>query len=213
MAYSKYKNIKKVADKFDLTIQPGELFPKDLPLIEPSEWLLQTLEMMSEQGYDTEKERSERLIAPIFAEYRHRNKNKLTIYSGHELNVDPKNDLNGECDFLMALGDKVLEFLDTPIFSIVEAKKQDFDLGLGQCTAQMIGAQKYNEMDGKPTPFIYGATTDGVKWRFMKLKNKTLTIDKEYYQLGLLPRLLTVLQFIFEDCEKMAQNTEGSSSL
>jgi hypothetical protein len=32
MAYSKYKNIKKVADKFDLTIQPGELFPKDLPL-------------------------------------------------------------------------------------------------------------------------------------------------------------------------------------
>jgi hypothetical protein len=202
MAYSKYKNVKNVAKKFGLTVIPSDLFPHNLPTVEPSSWLKETLEISFEQGFDTEKERSERLVSPILTEFRRRNNRGLTVYSGHLLNVDSENDLTGECDYLIALGDKILDFLDTPIFSIVEAKKQDFELGTGQCAAQMIGALKYNETDGKQTPFLYGAATDGVKWRFMRMENQMLAIDRHYYQIDSLPKLLGVLQHIFEDCKE-----------
>jgi hypothetical protein len=202
MAYSKYKNVKLVVKRFNLQIVSSDLFVKDIQLLEPSPWLVQTLEMMTETGFDTEKERSERLLAPIFAELRHRNNNQMTIYSGHELNADPKNDLNGECDYLLALGKKVHDFVETPIFSVVEAKKQDFDLGTGQCSAQMVGAMKYNEMDGNPTSKVYGAATDGVKWRFLKLEDNVLHIDSTYYVTENLSKLLGILQFIFNDCKK-----------
>lgn len=202
MAYSKYKNVKNVAVKFGLTVVPSDLFPQNLPTIEPSNWLKETLAISFEQGFDTEKERSERLVSPILTEFRRRNNRGLTVYSGHLLNADAANGLTGECDYLIALGDKVLDFLDTPLFTVVEAKKQDFELGTGQCAAQMVGAFKYNEIDGHQTPFLYGAATDGVKWRFMKMENKVLSIDRHYYQIETLSKVLGVLQYIFEDCKE-----------
>jgi hypothetical protein len=202
MAYSKYRNIQMVSKKFGIPVVPFSLFSENLTKIKPSDWLIMTLERMSEQGFDTEKERSERLIAPIFAELRYRNLRQLTIYSGHELNIESDNDLNGECDYLLTLGNKVPDYIDKPIFSVVEAKRQDFDLGTGQCAAQMVGVVKYNEAEGSPLPLIYGAATDGVKWRFLKLENNQFWLDSKYYVINDLDELLGVLQYIFEDCKK-----------
>lgn len=124
------------------------------------------------------------------------------MYSGHELNVKKEEDLNGECDYLLTMGDKIPDYVDRPIFSVVEAKKQDFDLGTGQCAAQLIGAKLYNEQENNQTPFLYGAATDGVKWRFLKFENNTFYIDSKYYVTDNLPELLGVLQYIYEDCKK-----------
>jgi hypothetical protein len=202
MAYSKYRNIQIVVEKFKIKVFPADLFEGKIQKVKPSDWLVTTLEYMAERGFDTEKERSERLIAPIFTEFRRRNDNQLTIYSGHELNPDAENDLNGECDFLFALGKKVPDYVNSPLFSVVEAKKQDFDLGTGQCAAQMLGIRKYNELANEPQPTIYGAATDGVKWRFLKLEDNQFWLDDRYYVINDLDELLGVLQYIFEDCKK-----------
>ena len=138
----------------------------------------------------------------ILSELLNLNDGELTIYSGHELNVDKELGLTGECDFLFSLGDKVIDIVQTPIFTVVEAKKQDMAWGTAQCAAQLYGAKRYNEKDNTSVPYLYGATTDGLKWRFLKLENDTLKVDTNYYSLDNLPQLLGILQWLLDDCKQ-----------
>jgi hypothetical protein len=199
MAYSSFRNLKKVADKFSIQVVNKSLFNEsDIKLIAPSEWVKTSMEMANIMGFFTEKERSERLVHPILAELVTINNAQITVYSGQELNIDKE--LAGECDYLMAIGHKVIDFVSTPLFSVVEAKKQDIEHGTAQCTAQMIGAIRYNKLDNIELPYIYGATTDGQKWRFMKLENQVLTIHPTYYYLSDLSKLISVFAYLIDDC-------------
>jgi hypothetical protein len=210
MAYSNFRNLKKVADKFSIEVANQSLFKDtDITLIQPSEWLKTSMEMADMMGFYSEKERSERLVHPVLAELVTINKAQITLYSGQELNIDKE--LTGECDYLMTIGHKIIDFISTPLFSVVEAKKQDIEHGTAQCTAQMIGAERYNKLDGVILPYIYGATTDGQKWRFMKLENQILTIHPTYYYLSDLSKLISVFAYLIDDCRKfkIQKNTEG----
>ena len=73
-----------------------------------------------------------------------------------------------------------------------------------QCAAQLYGAKRYNEKDNTSVPYLYGATTDGLKWRFLKLENDTLKVDTNYYSLDNLPQLLGILQWLLDDCKMQA---------
>ena len=132
MAYSNFNSLKKVEKQLGLTIKGGYFFSFDkiVPL-EPSDWLYESIKRAERQGYDSEKERSERIVWPILSELSNLNGLGITIYSGHELNVDKSLGLNGECDFLLALGQKVIQMVQSPLFSVVEAKRQDPCLGNG----------------------------------------------------------------------------------
>jgi hypothetical protein len=202
MAYSNFNNLKKVEKQLGLTIKGGYFFSIDnIVSIQPSDWLLEGIKRAQRQGYDSEKERSERIVWPILSELSNLNGIGITIYSGHELNVDKALGLNGECDFLLALGQKVIQMIQSPIFSVVEAKRQDLAWGTAQCAAQMVGVSKFNESEGNKLPYLYGATTDGVKWNFLKLENKVLTVDKTDVLFGDIPKLLGILQFLLDDCK------------
>jgi hypothetical protein len=199
MAYSSFRNLKKVTEKFGIKVVNQILFnDADIKLIEPSDWLKTSMEMAEMMGFFSEKERSERLVHPVLAELVKINNAQITLYSGQELNIDKE--LTGECDYLMTIGHKVIDFVSTPLFSVVEAKKQDIEHGTAQCTAQMIGAVRYNKLDGIELPYIYGATTDGQKWRFMKLENQILTIHPTYYYLSDLSKLISVFAYLIDDC-------------
>ncbi|MEG5058636.1 hypothetical protein QUB60_16460 [Microcoleus sp. A2-C5] len=50
-----------------------------------------------------------------------------------------------------------------------------------QCAAEMVAAQKFNEINNIPIATIYGSVTSGTVWRFLKLEAKTLTIDLNDY--------------------------------
>jgi hypothetical protein len=203
MAYSNFNNLKKVKTLLGLEIIDDYFFSvNDIQSIEPSVWLLESIKRAKRQGYDSEKERSERIVWPILSELSNLNDLGLTIYSGHELNVDKALGLNGECDFLLTLGRKVIQMVQSPIFSVVEAKRQDLAWGTAQCAAQMVGISKFNESEGNKLPYLYGATTDGVKWNFLKLENKVLTVDKTDVLFGDIPKLLGILQFLLDDCKK-----------
>jgi hypothetical protein len=204
MAYSSFTKLKKVIQRFGISVEREDLFSKnDITPIQPSEWLKQSIELGYLMGYESEKERSERLVSPILAELTRLNQRQITIYSGHDLEVDKALGLNGETDYLMVLGKKPLDYITTPLFSVVEAKRQDMEHGTAQCTAQMIGAVRYNEADGVVLPYIYGATTDGEKWRFLRFKDNTLRIHERIFYLDDLPNLLGFIQHLIEDCKKM----------
>ena len=203
MAYSNYNNLKKVKTNLGLDIRDGYFFSvNDIVPLEPSVWLLESLKRAKRQGYDSEKERSERIVWPILSELSNLNDLEITIYSGHELNVDKALGLNGECDFLLTLGRKVIQMVQSPLFSVVEAKRQDLAWGTAQCAAQMVGVSKFNEMEGNKLPYLYGATTDGVKWNFLKLENSVLIVDQTDVLFGEIPKLLGILQFLLDDCKK-----------
>jgi hypothetical protein len=143
-----------------------------------SDWLRQTIELnldfALEQG--TEKARSEYLIAPVFSELRQQSNKRISIFSGIEFNVDRQNKLTGECDFLISRS-HIQTFLKEPVVVAVEAKRQDFEKGYVQCTAEMIAARIFNEKKGNQVKKIYGCVTTGNVWQFLVLDGKKVLID------------------------------------
>jgi hypothetical protein len=203
MAYSSFTKLKKVVNLFSIKVESENLFENEaIKPIPPSEWLKETIEKGMLMGYESEKERSERLVSPILAELLFLNERQITIYSGHDLDVDKSIGLNGETDYLFTLGKKPISLIAAPLFSVVEAKRQDMEHGMAQCTAQMIGVIRYNEMDKIILPHIYGATTDGDKWQFLRLKDNTLRIHERIFYLSDLPNLLGMFQLLIQDCRQ-----------
>ena len=86
-----------------------------------------------------------------------------------------------------------------PLAMIVEAKKNDFDAGWGQCLAAMCAGQALN---GESLRVIYGIASDGMRWEFAKLKGRSYTRDPVLYQLGNLYELLGAMHHVLELCKQ-----------
>ncbi|MDE0086986.1 MAG: hypothetical protein OXU23_14795, partial [Candidatus Poribacteria bacterium] len=83
--------------------------------------------------------------------------------------------------------------LEAPIIVLVEAKNDNLEIGLGQCVAEMVAAQYFNAEEGNDIPCVYGATTSGTEWRFLKLEGKKLDIDMLPYQIERCDKVLGIL--------------------
>jgi hypothetical protein len=197
MTYSDF-TLETVIQQFDLAERNISLFETVQP-IALSHWLQETLAIGKTVGLrsGTEKARSEFIVVPILLELERRNPNQLMIYSGKSLDVDKNSGLNGECDFILSRGEAT-RVIQAPIFSLVEAKKQDIDLGLGQCAAQMLGARLFNQQRDQPIDSIYGCVTTGEVWQFLKLEQQQLMIDIRLYFLTELELVLGILQAILD---------------
>ena len=79
---------------------------------------------------------------------------------------------------------------------LVEAKKGELDVGLGQCIAEMFAAQIFNETKDKAIPIIYGCVTSGKLWQFLKLEGKNVTIDINEYQVTPVERIIGILKWM-----------------
>ena len=197
MAYSNYKKLSVVAAKFDLEVENKMIFDRIEP-IEPSDWLVKSLELASILPASNEKAKSERFISPILLEVFNAYQEKLTLFSGEELNVEPENDLNGACDFFFS-GKPRSFFLEAPIVSLAEAKDEDMDYGIAQCAAQMIGAQRFNQKKGKEVKVIWGCSTTAGEWKFLKLIDNKLSIHPISFFVDKLDVLLGVFHCILKD--------------
>ncbi len=179
MGYSKFKKIKDVIKKFNLDMNSVRLFENE-ELIEPSEWLLESLRRGQTALMTNEKAKAERVISPILTEVFEHYKNKISFFSGEAININAKDNLSGECDFFFSLHPPKL-YIDAPIISLAEAKDEDMEWGIAQCAAQMYGAKLFNENENKPMPFIYGCATTGTDWQFMRLENDIYYVDNKIY--------------------------------
>lgn len=194
MAYTDF-TLQDIKEKFNVPNHKVKLFPV-LKSIRPSERLKNDLIDAQILPSRTEKAKSELIVSPILKELWRKNKRFFTIYSGEILNADAAIGLNGECDFILAK-DIDSYSINYPIIQIVEAKKNDLDLGIPQCAAQMIGAKLFNKRQGVEIDTIYGCVTTGEEWKFLKLE-KDLIIDEHIYFINKLPEILAVLQHIID---------------
>lgn len=197
MSYSEF-SLKRVKKEFNLTEKRLKLFDSEQQ-IEASDWLKQTLELSLELALSSssEKARSEFIVAPILLEMEKINQKSFAIFSGENLEAAPEKGLNGECDFILSKG-PISSTLQTPIFSLVEAKKNDIKEGLGQCVAQMLGAKLVNQHENNEISFIYGCVTTGETWQFMKLEEDILMMDTRRYYINELGKLLWVFQYVID---------------
>jgi hypothetical protein len=199
MAYSDF-SAREIVARFGIRYGSENLFPDVVPVI-PSDWLRESLEKGMGMGFSTEKSRSERLVSPILMELSSLNTNQFSIYSGMNLDVDGSQGLNGECDFIFSFS-RIQDFVTAPIFCITEAKKQDVEQGTIQCSAQLIAARKFNDLEGNHPAVLYGCSTTGIEWRFLKYENNEVTLDKRRYLVNELDTLLGVLQHIVDISQK-----------
>ena len=85
---------------------------------------------------NTGKSRSEMIIAPILIALRKYLNNQISLFSGIDFTVDSAQGLNGNCDFIISRSPELL-IINAPVVTIVEAKKENINTGLGQCVAEM----------------------------------------------------------------------------
>jgi hypothetical protein len=196
MSYTQFKDADNLLTQFDAKTNYERLFDNITPL-QPSSRLVSYLEMREFIGAVSEKSRCELIVMPILGDIAMRYTGKISLHSGITMEGDKTKGLTGECDFLFSAMPDIL-VLRAPVFAITEAKKQDFELGLPQCMAQLLGAQLYNKRKNRPIKTIFGCVTTGNEWQFLKLEENLFTIDTRRYFFNELPEILGVLKYIVE---------------
>jgi hypothetical protein len=162
--------------------------------IEPSDYLKTTLNefVPLANAINTEKARSELIIAPVLLEVRRHFNFQVGFFSGTEFNVEPTIGLNGYCDYILTASKEMYEIY-APVVTLVEAKNENIKSGLGQCIAEMIAAQRFNQQNETPIDTIYGAVTTGMIWKFLKLDRQTAFIDLSDYFIKEVDKILGIL--------------------
>lgn len=198
MSYSEF-TLESVQIAFDLTITERANLLNDTPLAEASEFLSQLLKefVPLALAMNTEKARSELIIAPILVEVRKNHLDKASLFSGVELNVGRDSGLNGVCDFLLSRSPSQL-MLKAPVVVVVEAKKENINGALGQCIAEMWAAKLFNQQHQNDISVIYGAATTGNDWKFLRLSDRLVEIDLTEYQLSNIDKILGILSLAFQ---------------
>jgi hypothetical protein len=195
MSYSNF-TLDDVTEKFDLELRLDSFIPS-INSIAPSNWLQETLTrtIPLARGTNSEKARSEFIIAPILTELKSLTNDTISVFSGKEFNVDRESGLTGICDFLISQNPIQLK-LTSPVICIVEAKRGILEEGWGQCVAEMVATQKFNQTKGKSIEYIYGIVTSGSLWQFLQIKEKIVSLDPEEYALHPLDRLFGILNWL-----------------
>ena len=193
MAYSNF-TLGTVRAEFQLEeVDIPGLFSDSEPMA-PSELLTAVLarNIPLATAIGNEKAKSEMIVADVLIELREQLNLTISLFSGIDFNVDDESGLIDVCDFLISLS-PVQFVLEAPVIVLVEAKNDNLEIGLGQCVAEMVAAQRFNEQEGNNIPRIYGATTSGTDWRFLKLEGKKLYIDMSVYQIERCDKILGIL--------------------
>ena len=193
MAYSDW-TLETVKEAFQLeAVNTAGIFA-DVKPVAPSAHLATALERNVPLAFaiGTEKAKSELIVSAVLVElWEHFNRG-ISFFSGIDFNVDSENGLTGVCDFLVSLSPSQFH-LESAAIILVEAKRDNLTIGLGQCVAEMVAAQCFNTERGNDIPCVYGATTSGIEWVFLKLEEKKLQLDMAAYTIERIDKILGIL--------------------
>ena len=198
MSYSQF-SIDTIETTFGITIVDAVGIFADISSVEYSDFLAQTLKkyIPLALAIGTEKSRSELILTPILVEFKELLQNRISLFSGREFNVSPEKGLTGFCDFLISKSPEQI-IIKAPVIALVEAKNDNIQSGLGQCIAEMIAAQLFNQQKGNEIETVYGSVTTGTNWKFMRLTGQILEIDLNEYFLNNVGQILGILRSFIE---------------
>lgn len=213
MSFQDFVSTDVALEKYDLTRRDEEIVDyNQIQPILPSDILTRSLEfdLKHHPQILSEYALCERIIYPILREIWKRH-SKLEVWSHIPIQVDEV--LSGVPDYLIARkSPRGFQRLEIPLLAIVEAKREDFITGWGQCLAAMVAAQKLNS-GIEPLPVIYGMVTTGRIWELGKLENQVVTIHPFNLSLTQLDLLLGVLDYLFVECEAQLEKIEIGEKL
>jgi len=183
MPYSDF-TLKKVKEQFDLQVVENQYLYSSIETVGISDYLTETLKynVPLALAVGTEKIRSELIIANILLEVRRVLNEQVSFFSGVQLDIDKKQELNGFCDFVISKSPEQY-YLNAPVVAIVEAKNENIGSGLGQCIAEMYASRLFNKQEGVDIAKIYGAVTTGNTWKFLKYEDGIAYIDVPEYHI------------------------------
>ena len=198
MAFSEYKDIGQVQVEFNATLDERDFIFADA--VNPPEAFLREFEFTRENlpVFTSEGARTEAVIFPVLREVYKDYSDKFILWIQKSFSYDAK--LNGTPDYLLAtkspLGKTVLA---KPLLGVVEAKKNDFEVGWAQCLAELIAIQKINADEETP---VFGIVTDAERWQFGRLQRNLFTRHIVGFTIDDLPELFGTLHFIFQSISK-----------
>ena len=152
---------------------------------------------------NTEKARSEFIIAPVLSELRRLLGGRFGLFSGVEFDVDSSRGLNGFCDFILTRS-PLQSVLTAPVVAIIEAKNDNLRTGLGQCIAAMVAAREFNARSSAAVGAVYGVVTTGSAWKFLRLTGADITLDVAEYFIAELGRIMGGLAHILQNAAPVA---------
>ena len=197
MAFSKYKEIGQVQQEFGITLLEQSFIVAEP--VSPSEAFISEFEFtLNSFPIISEGARTETIIFPVLREVYKDYHQSFTLWIEKPLSFNTQ--LSGTPDYILAVKSPLGKTVFTkPLVAMVEAKKNDFDYGWGQCLAELVAAQKIN---GDETFPVIGIVTDGESWQFGKLENSVFTKNLLSYPLGDLPRLFGALHYVFRTMQE-----------
>jgi hypothetical protein len=198
MSFNQFKSLPDVLKKYSLTYQRAVF---DCPLtITAPDILKQELEFtFNNVPYNvSETAICENLIYPILKQAWKGYADVLSIWSQTPLNYNKE--LSGIPDYVIAKRSPLgVIVLDLPYIAVVEAKKDDFTAGWGQCGAEMVAMQQINANPNLP---VYGIVSNGEIWEFAQLEQQIFTLYKQRFDIAELDVLYSVLVCLLESCKQ-----------
>jgi hypothetical protein len=196
MAYSDF-TLAELKQRFQLTIDEASNLFADIPEADLPPVLADTLAryLPLAVNVNTEKARSELVIAPILVEFKLLYRDQISLFSGIEFTVDESAGLKGRCDYILARSPEQLA-LTAPVCVLVEAKNENIVAGIPQCLAEMVAAQKFNEQQKNPRMAVSGIVTTGVLWRFLRLDGTQAAVDVVEYPIHSPRKIFGILTWI-----------------
>ena len=204
MAFSDFKTIPDVQEKFRIRHVEND-FIETQHTADPSAQFLQELEF-SRQYIDvfaSEAARCEAVIFPVLREVYKGYAEHYALWIKKPIAYDDI--LNGTPDYFVSTRSELGKLVvGTPLIMLVEAKKNDFEQGWGQCLAELVAAQKINEDVEHP---VYGIVSDGTWWQIGHLVNETFTQNRTSFSVDNLPVLFGAIDSVFKAANEFSQKT------
>src|SRR5437660_5194707 len=125
MAFSDF-DLRGVRERFGLTLEEGQDLFASIPEAAVGEQLRTFLDEWAPAALamNTEKARSEMIIAPILMAAVRLAPPPVSLFSGVTFDVDKDQGLNGACDYLVTRSAERF-YISHPVVAVVEAKKED----------------------------------------------------------------------------------------
>ena len=192
MAFSDFKTIPDVQEKFRIRHVEND-FIRIEEDVSPSEHFLQELEF-SRQYIDvfaSEAARCEAVIFPVLREVYKGYAEHYALWIKKPIAYDDI--LNGTPDYFVSTRSELGKLVvGTPLIMLVEAKKNDFEQGWGQCLAELVAAQKINA----DVP-VHSIVSDGRSWEFGHLIGDAFTQNRTSFSVDNLPVLFGAINSVF----------------
>lgn len=194
MSFNQYNNIAQVLNDFPLNYIEENFMQEKLLTLDS--YFVNRFELLLKEGvvFNSESAICEGVIFPILIEIWQKYRDNLLIWSHQPLNYDEK--LSGTPDYIVAKrSSRGKVIFESPYLILVEAKKDNFEEGWGQCLAELVAAQKLNNQLSQT---LYGIVSNGKIWEFGKLEEDNFVKNIQEYSISNLERLLGALNYIFE---------------